>query len=124
MVTSIGEGEIIEGSVTACLQRYMAGDEFLTVATFLVTRIGPEEKEESKKESVPIRIVFNDEQSDIVNPPRNTFVRAEIEQVQARFSHPPFSLRKSFFRLTNIAFVDRDSLKIVSRIPSPPKFWD
>ena len=124
MVTSIGEGEIIEGSVTACLQRYIAGDEFLTVATFLVTRIGPATKKESDKESVPIRIVFTDDQSDIVNPPRNTFVRAEIDWAQARISPPPSSHEKNPFRLTNIAFVDRDSLRIVSRIPSPPKFWD
>ena len=114
METSISEGEIIEGSVTACLRRDLIMDEYFTLANFLVTRIGPE----AEPVSIPFQILFKDEQSDIVNPPRNTFVRAEIDSayVLARPKH--------IFMLTNIAFVDRDSLQIVSRIPSPPKFWD
>jgi hypothetical protein len=76
METSISEGEIIEGSVTACLRRDLIMDEYFMLANFLVTRIGPE----AESVSIPFQILFKDEQSDIINPPRNTFVRAEIDE--------------------------------------------
>lgn len=119
MTDYLEAGEVIEGTVTRCERRDLLMDEYFTFAEFLVTRIGPGEA----KVAVPIKIVFLDAQSDLVEPPRNSFVRAVVDSTNP-FCKEPFSVAEDVIMLTDIAFVDRSTQKIVKRIPLAPHFAD
>jgi hypothetical protein len=110
-------GQIVEGSITQCQSRELSLDAYFTFASFLVTKLPPA----GGAVALPITIVFLDGQSDIANPPRGCFVRAKVDSGNP-FARSPFATANDPIMLTDIEFVHRDSLKVVGRIPSAPKF--
>jgi hypothetical protein len=113
------DDQIIEGSIVGNLRRELQMDEYFTFGDFLVTRVLPSRRETS----VAIKIVFRDSQSDLVNPPRNSFIRAKIDSSNA-FSRSPYSTTTDVVALTDIEFVQRGTGRVMKRLPSEPKFDD
>ncbi|MEI9990187.1 MAG: hypothetical protein WDM86_09125 [Rhizomicrobium sp.] len=116
--TTFVEGQIIEGRVTGNLHRNLLMDAYFTFADFLVTRIATL----SRETEIAIQIAFLDSQSDIINPPRNSVVRATVNT--SPFAKAPFSATTDTLMLTNIEFVERGTGRVISRIPSALKFKD
>jgi hypothetical protein len=113
------EGQIVEGNITGNLRRKMIADEYELFADFLVTRVGnrPEET------SIPIRLCFFDEQNELLNPPRNTFIRARIDGSNTLY-HSIYSTSDKPIRFDEIEFVERGTGRVVHRIPPMLKFDD
>jgi len=118
-VTTFIQGQTIEGTVTGGLCRKLIADEYHLFADFLVTRVAPSADEKS----LPIRIVFFDEQNDILNLPRNSIVRAKIDLSNTLYSSI-YSTSDKPIHLTDIEFVERGTGRVISRIPNAPRFED
>lgn len=113
------EGQIIEGSITGNLRRKMIGDEYHYFADFLVRKIDnrPDAVE------IPIRLCFLDEQNELLNPPRNTVIRAKIDGSNTLY-HSIYSSSDKPIRIDEIEFVERGTGRVVSRIEPALKFDD
>lgn len=112
------EGQVIEGTLIGNMRSDIVMDTFLTFADFLVTRVVPSPRETAIK----MRIFFDEDQTDIVNPPRNSIIRATIDT--SFFAKSPYSTEHDIIGLTDIEFVERGTGRVIRQIPSAPKFAD